>query len=270
MNKEFARLREYIDACVNPHSAPDHLRSTLTTNPRKLLEMIDAFDAQLPDTTLPIYPAFTELPKPDLSCTPRKRIPKVLHDWSKQNYRLRVKYESDQHAFMHRHVNGVQDYKNSVFQRHVLERLRREVQRNTVNGILLAPERRNWIILPHGSEGLSQMHQYCDQLVRRNPNLQIEFSRIEHVYGLSPEATYCGIDEFDGYLVFYFGRPGFAVLECPIVGNALYVIRGDWVSLSRLSKTDLLRNHSGRVSRIIHKDRWRHELTRHLTMRRSR
>jgi hypothetical protein len=151
-----------------------------------------------------------------------------------------------------------------VFQRRVLERLRRDVQQNTVNGVLLFPERLNWVILETGSEGLSQIHQYCDQLLRRKPNWEIEFSRIEHVYSLGLQATYCGVAEFDGYLVFYFAREGIAVLECPIVGNALYVISGDWLSLSRLTKTDLLRTHSGRVMRIIHTDQWRQELKRHL------
>ena len=267
MNEEFARLRAYIDACLNPHSAPDHLRATLTTSPRKLLDMIDAFDARVPDTSVPIYPPFAELPKPDLSTISRKRVPKALLEWNRQNQRLRAEYERGRQAFVRGHVNRAQDYENSVFQRRVLERLRRDVQHNTVNGILLAPERLSWVVLPTGSEGLSQIRQYCDQLLRRNPKWAIEFSRIEHVYGLGPQATYCGIDEFDGYLVFYFARPGFAVLECPIVGNALYVIRGDWVSLSRLTKTDLLRTHSRRVSRIIHTDQWRHELKRHLTMR---
>lgn len=239
MSEDFKQLREYVDACIDPDAAPNHLKGTLTIDPRPLHKMIDAFDAELERAALPKYRSLKDIPKAGSANNQKQgRHQKLLDD-------------------------------ASAFQRKVLARLRRDIEKNTVNGVLIPIKRLNWVILPHGAAGLSQVRHYCEQLGARNPQAQVEMSRIEYVYGLTPDATYCGVDEFDGYLVFYFRSRGFAVLECPLVGNALYVIYGDWVSLSRMTKTDLLRSHASQVTRIIHSYRWRYELEQIMSLDRE-
>lgn len=75
-------------------------------------------------------------------------------------------------------------------------------------------------------------------------------------YEMRPGSIYIGVDEFEGYVVFYFDRTQVAVLECPVVGNAIYVIKSNWETLSRLSKAQLLQRHQREVVRIVHAGEW--------------
>jgi hypothetical protein len=62
-----------------------------------------------------------------------------------------------------------------------------------------------------------------------------------------------GRGEFDGYVAFFFARGGKVALECAWEGNAIYVFPEDrWLSLSKLTKSDLLETHGHELERIIH------------------
>ena len=76
------------------------------------------------------------------------------------------------------------------------------------------------------------------------------------INSLNPASIYVGIDEFEGYFVFYFPDELTAILECPIVGNAIYIIKGDWQTLSQLNKRELLTDYQMNVRRVIHKGDW--------------
>ena len=58
------------------------------------------------------------------------------------------------------------------------------------------------------------------------------------------------------YILFLFSDKNISILDCPIVGNAIYIIKGDWEELSRLNKSELIDFHSDKVSRIIHRGDW--------------
>ena len=75
----------------------------------------------------------------------------------------------------------------------------------------------------------------------------------------------CGHDEFEGYIVFLFEQRGQAFLECPKVGNALYVMKADeWRFLSMESKSELMRLPA--VRRIPHiGDGWKRKVRQMLT-----
>lgn len=100
---------------------------------------------------------------------------------------------------------------------------------------------------------------------RKYKERSYDMQRIDIVLNYRPTSVYIGKDEFDGYLVFYFEQYATAVLECPIVGNALYMIRGDWQTLARKSKAELLHDDSGKVHRIIHYEAWTEKLHEELT-----
>lgn len=267
---QFADARAYIDACLDPQSAPAHLLRNLTTDASQLLLIIDRLEQSFPTPpALPEFSEFVPLPSPDLRHVKRKNHSKLLLEWSRQNILLQRRYNREKGAFFRDHREAFSILESSAFQRKVLERLRREIHNKTVNGRLLIAERLNWVVLPPGIDGLGYLRQHCEQIAHRHPGLEIDFHRIERVYELGPQATYTGLNEFDGYLVFYFAQNRTAVLECPMIGNALYLVRGDWMALSRLTKTELLRRHSGRVSRVIHTDGWIYHLKRYLSVRAS-
>jgi len=103
-------------------------------------------------------------------------------------------------------------------------------------------------------------------LARAFPQLRLDESRLRYAYELKPERIYCGAGEFDGYLAFQFAWTSHILLECPMEGNAAYIFRDEWRTLSRLSKTELLQHYRGNVSRVIHQfgSRWKQHIKMHL------
>ena len=120
--------------------------------------------------------------------------------------------------------------------------------------------RANWRFLPaaHGlspAELLNLLREHFSQFLQA-AGLHIELDRITFALSLAPRQICVGIDDFAGYYAFVLG--GDAVLfECPVYGNAAYVVKGDWQTLSQMHKCQLTR----RGLRIIHTNRqWRARL----------
>lgn len=73
---------------------------------------------------------------------------------------------------------------------------------------------------------------------------------------LRPKECWVGSHEWNGYIVFIFAHTQKVLLECPIFGNAIYIIDSDWKLISRLTKQDLLWRSRKEVTRIVHKGEW--------------
>ena len=56
----------------------------------------------------------------------------------------------------------------------------------------------------------------------------------------------------DGYIIFKFDHTQKALMECPIYGNAIYVIGSYWEPWSRMTEQELTAYQSGEVKRIPH------------------
>lgn len=119
-----------------------------------------------------------------------------------------------------------------------------------------------WVILGSKIRSLPELQSYLrvyQQRGQRRP-AAYDMERIAIAIQHQPSAVYLGKDEFDGYLVLYYAQHQLAVFECPIVGNALYLVRGDWQTLARRSKAELLHDESGNIKRIIHHGAWSERL----------
>jgi hypothetical protein len=116
-------------------------------------------------------------------------------------------------------------------------------------------ERLPWHILPPGEHPFPAILEYLRALSQRNPTVEYDHTRVEN--SLGPMSIYIGVEEFDGYFVFCFQQYSGAVLDCPRVGNAVYLMReSEWKTLCRLTKAELLARHHGGVRRIVHSHRW--------------
>ncbi len=112
----------------------------------------------------------------------------------------------------------------------------------------------SWRILPGGKLDYVNITQHLQAMRAQYPQRTYDDSRINKVMGLNPSQAYLGSDEFDGYIVFLFKDCQHAVLECPWSGNALYILEGDWITLSKMPKSELLNQHYKHARRIIHDD----------------
>jgi hypothetical protein len=117
-----------------------------------------------------------------------------------------------------------------------------------------------WKILPPGENPFPQIIRYFESIQYRKKNIRCEPERIHRILDFAPTTVILGFDAFEGYVAFHFAELEIAILECAIVGNAIYLLRGDWASLSRLSKNELIKFHARDVRRIVHSGDWFYRL----------
>jgi hypothetical protein len=145
----------------------------------------------------------------------------------------------------------------------LLMRRLNKIQRAAIDGHIVIIEKLNWELLPPG-EMKPYLFRYLERSNRRRKAREIDFGRIEKILTLNPSQIFIGKHEFSGYIVFRFSFLPVAVLDHPVVGNALYILSGDWESLSKLTKGQLLESQSQYVRRIIHNETWLERLRKKL------
>jgi hypothetical protein len=137
-------------------------------------------------------------------------------------------------------------------------------------GPLLTATKLRWKLLPKGNYPFERILKHFDGLSRQRNHQVFDISRLHKINGLSPDATYVGIEEFEGYVVFYFDQAETAVLDCPLTGNAIYVFGENWKTLSRLDKSTLINHRRRNCERIIHRGAWFSRLKSLIATRRLR
>lgn len=114
----------------------------------------------------------------------------------------------------------------------------------------------SWDFLPDGT-----VEEMREAVVRKfggsapPQEIEIMIDRLEKVQSLAPEKRLVGSSGLQRYIGYMFGED-FVAFENPRVGNALYLMYGDWESLSQLSRSQLLASREGDFDRIIHSARW--------------
>ena len=146
----------------------------------------------------------------------------------------------------------IKSYENSISAR-IIKRLRFDISK--VKSKVLTTQKLNWELLPTGERSFKKLKDYL-QTIPKLSDVEFDFERLDKIISLNADEIYYGVDEFEGYLVFYFGKIKVAVLDCPIKGNAIYIFGEDWKNLSRLSKSKLLNFYPNKTKRIIHKGDW--------------
>lgn len=169
------------------------------------------------------------------------------------------------------HKHSVRERKDILRRHHklrgrreeIVARVERDVRRAFKAGSvgrsgvgLQSARRLPWLLLPPGELSVERLRSHYAALAQRDPDFRYEPERIEKAFLLEPEECYVGTNEFDGYVVFTFAETDRVLLECPVYGNAVYVLGHDWRRLSKLSKGELLSGRPGGVTKIVHKGDW--------------
>ncbi|MCM3593454.1 hypothetical protein HN020_03095 [Brevibacillus borstelensis] len=122
----------------------------------------------------------------------------------------------------------------------------------------------NWEFIPPGdkpwTERLEEYKPFVDRVSKTKKPVVV--NRIETIEKYQPDEVAFGAKGFQGYLVFKFSALGFYVFESMLHGNATYVVRGDWESVSKMTKSEIIQN-SLHEYRFTHHDSWKkniHEL----------
>lgn len=123
----------------------------------------------------------------------------------------------------------------------------------------LAVEELSFELLPHDiSYSAEFMKRYFDDLNRRrgDPNFEIDWERIEKIKTLAPVKCYVGTHGWKGYIVFEFDYTKKVILECPVFGNATYILSGDWQKMIGHSRKYLRSRFQDQYKKIVHKRDW--------------
>jgi hypothetical protein len=278
--EDFLEIREYVDACLQPSSAPEHLSLKLTGNFHLLRRLVRALEGSIPGATpdeiaraLPTIPDPPVKPERPNGSTATSKAKRRLHERQDQYQAALAKWEQE----IGRYNEQLPTWQSNhalylelkercgphVSKRKILKRLLEDLDRVIARGGIVF-EQVAWQILPPGDSISVSVNRYLTAVRARHPTRRFDSSRITRVTSLKPTKAYVSQGEFDGYVVFLFDRSPQAVLECPWVGNALYLLSGNWTELSKLPKSTLLDNHHRQVRRIIHDEggSWFDELVR--------
>lgn len=140
--------------------------------------------------------------------------------------------------------------------RRFVDRIRLNIQREFRSGV--ATRSSSFPFLPSGKLPHDQVRGYYRDVQRRNPGVRYDEGRIENMLSLGPsELRQHEASGFDGYTLCRFPYTESVLLECPKVGNAIYVLHGDWKRRAGANKQELRADTSGDVVVIPHQgDDW--------------
>ena len=113
-----------------------------------------------------------------------------------------------------------------------------------------------WRILPLGEHPYPAIVAHFESLAERYKNHKLEKERLRKIFELEPTIVIIGEDDFERSAIFLFKDSDKAVLECPYYGNATYIIEGGWMSLSKLTKKELIKDYPREAKRKYHSDDW--------------
>jgi hypothetical protein len=119
----------------------------------------------------------------------------------------------------------------------------------------LTRRRLQWRPARPGSLSVSSIRRYYEERHRHEPELKYDITRIEKAKELGPdEPPWEGPDGYEGYLIYTFSDTTKALMECPEIGNAAFVIHKDWETWSQMDKQELMEEaeRGGDVPRILH------------------
>jgi hypothetical protein len=209
----------------------------------------------VPPLSVSKYGDFSDKMKDELNryVRGRRNLASQLWQWRKamRIYRLNLPKMEERHAKYKQALEYYEYCKLHEPKQSFLNRLMKDIDR-AINDSGLVFKNLRWQILPPGEIQKESVSRYLQAAKKQYPNRVFDSERLEKVMELKPSKAYVGQDEFDGYVVFLFPNCDHAVLECPWVGNALYLLKGNWVALSRLPKGTLLDQHQRHARRIIH------------------
>lgn len=124
-----------------------------------------------------------------------------------------------------------------------------------------------WKILSAGEKISENIVKHFKKLLtkKRWQNKKFDEQRILKVESyLNPACCYIGEQKFEGYVVYCFNWTNKVILESPFYGNAVYVIKGDWIQITQVSKWTARNKYSNQVTVIRHSSSWLDNLRRTL------
>lgn len=156
------------------------------------------------------------------------------------------------------------------FEIHINEKCPKNSNKFNISKPNLSVEKLSWTLLPKGEWLFNELTKHFKQLnsTKKWRNKSFDEARLQKIEEtLKPNKCFVGNDEFEGYIVYCFDWTDKAILECPIYGNAIYIIRQGkctWQEIAKASKWEARTEHSEQVTVINHSETWLERLEQNL------
>jgi hypothetical protein len=112
----------------------------------------------------------------------------------------------------------------------------------------------NWEILPPGTKD-EVIQSYFKGIPFTESERREVGERLDVVLHLKPEAYIKGTSGMQRYFGAMFNE-SLVAFENLKYGNAIYIMQEKWADLSKMSRIELMKYHSGEIIRIIHRRGW--------------
>lgn len=141
-----------------------------------------------------------------------------------------------------------------------------DVHINSRNGLITLPHNLktvDWTILKSGTMTADEIKEAVEKSI--SPKIKstlrpVILQRLNYIASFNPEVTVIGVAGYSGYIIHNFPRLAISVLESEFPDNATYIFDyKDWEPLSKLSKTEIIRNNLEKA-RIIHDEYWKEKI----------
>lgn len=119
----------------------------------------------------------------------------------------------------------------------------------------------NWEILPPGKNIWDNINKLTKRKNSKAEQTLIK-DRIDYICKFNPDNTYQGIGGYRGYMVFEFRKKKLYIFESISYGNATYIFDGEWESVSKLSKKEIIDRRLAK-DRIIHYKDWKKNINKY-------
>lgn len=119
-------------------------------------------------------------------------------------------------------------------------------------------EKLNWIILDSDGTAWGERRECLRQYVEncKKGKQPVIWGRLDTIASYKPDFEAVGANGLAGYYIFGFKKKGIFVFENATLGNATYIIKGDWKTISQMSKAFIVKNNLHEW-RLIHRDDWK-------------
>jgi len=126
-------------------------------------------------------------------------------------------------------------------------------------------KRVNWQLLPPGSYPWEKIESHLKPIIQKcgKGKQGAIKNRIEKINAAKPDFHAVGQSGFYGYVVFGFIKSNTYICESLYYGNATYIFKEDWETLSKKTKADILNNRLQK-DRIIHQNGWETRMNSYL------
>lgn len=141
-------------------------------------------------------------------------------------------------------------------------------QANADDQEYLKTEYLEWEIFPPGQKDVLYQSFMTKNKSKNKTVTDRMDDRYNFLSSMEPTAYIRGTNGFKNYFGAKFGED-LVVFENIDYGNAIYILNEDWESLSKLSRTQLLKEYKDKFIRIVHNKDWKANLEKSLQELRS-